>query len=114
MKDRPMKKLRPLLKWPGGKEKELKWLKFDIYINEVFPKLSNLIEKYNHERKCQSELLNELYKIIHYSINYKRCVEVIYNDLVVLERKQANRLEIQDILNTTNYKKYVVAYGQVN
>lgn len=96
-----------------GKPKTLKWLKFDNYVNEVFPKLYNYIENYNSNRKCQSELLNELYKIIHLRINYTRCIEVIYNDLVVLERKQANRLEIQDILNTTNYKKYVVAYSQI-
>lgn len=40
MKDRPMKKLRPLLKWPGGKEKELK------HILPLLPKFENYYEPF--------------------------------------------------------------------
>ena len=84
------------------------------YLNNIFPRLANYIEKYNNNRRCQNELINEFYNVIHKPINYKRCVEFIYEHLVNLERRFANRLEIEDILNTTDYKKFIIAYSQID
>ena len=96
-----------------GKESRGKYLFLLDYIKNVFPKLAIYIINYNTKRSCQNELLKELNNVIHMKLNYKRCIEFIYNHLVVLERKHANRLEIEDILNTTDYKKYIIAYSQV-
>ena len=84
------------------------------YLTNTFPRLANYIEKYNNNRHYQNELINEFYSVIHKPINYKRCVEFIYEHLVNLERRFANRLEIEDILNTTDYKKYIIAYSQID
>ena len=85
-----------------------------VYLTNTFPRLANYIEKYNNNRHYQNELLNEFYNVIHKPINYKRCIEFIYVHLVNLERRFANRLEIEDILNTTDYKKYIISYSQLN
>ena len=85
-----------------------------VYLTNTFPRLANYIEKYNNNRHYQNELLNEFYDVIHKPINYKRCIEFIYEHLVNLERRFANRLEIEDILNTTDYKKYIISYSQLN
>ena len=85
-----------------------------VYLTNTFPRLANYIEKYNNNRHYQNELLNEFYNVIHKPINYKRCIEFIYEHLVNLERRFANRLEIEDILNTTDYKKYIISYSQLN
>ena len=98
----------------SGKAQVKKSINLLVYLNNIFPRLSKYIEKYNNNRLCQNELLNELYNVIHKPINYKRCIEFIYEHLVNLERRFANRLEIEDILNTTDYKKYVIAYSQIN
>lgn len=97
-----------------GKAQEKKSINLLAYLNNIFPRLANYIEKYNNNRHCQNELINEFYIVIHKPINYKRCIEFIYEHLVNLERRFANRLEIEDILNTTDYKKYIVAYSQLN
>ena len=98
----------------SGKAQVKKSINLLVYLNNIFPRLSKYIEKYNNNRHCQNELLNEFYNVIHKSINYKRCIEFIYEHLVNLERRFANRLEIEDILNTTDYKKYIIAYSQIN
>ena len=85
-----------------------------VYLTNTFPRLANYIEKYNNNRHYQNELLNEFYNVIHKPINYKRCIEFIYVHLVNLERRFANRLEIEDILNTTDYKKYIISYSQID
>ena len=84
------------------------------YLNNSFPRLSKYIENYNNNRQYQNELINEFYNVIHIPMNYKRCIEFIYEHLVNLERRFANRLEIEDILNTTDYKKYIIACSQIN
>ena len=98
----------------SGKAQEKKSINLLVYLNNIFPRLANYIEKYNNNRHYQNELLNEFYNVIHKPINYKRCIEFIYEHLVNLERRFANRLEIEDILNTTDYKKYIIAYSQLN
>ena len=96
------------------KLQEKKSINLFVYLNNIFPRLANYIEKYNNNRQYQNELLNEFYNVIHKPINYKRCIEFIYEHLINLERRFANRLEIEDILNTTNYKKYIISYSQID
>ena len=97
-----------------GKAQEKKSINLLVYLNNIFPRLANYIEKYNNNRHCQNELINEFYNVIHKPINYKRCIEFIYEHLVNLERRFANRLEIEDILNTTDYKNFIIAYSQID
>ena len=98
----------------SGKAQVKKSINLLAYLNNSFPRLSIYIEKYNNNRQCQNELINEFYNVIHIPMNYKRCIEFIYEHLVNLERRFANRLEIEDILNTTDYKKYIIACSQIN
>lgn len=98
----------------SGKAQIKKAIDLLDYLNNIFPRLANYIEKYNNNRHYQNELINEFYNVIHKPINYKRCIEFIYEHLVNLERRFANRLEIEDILNTTDYKKYIIAYSQID
>ena len=96
------------------KAQEKKSIDLLVYLSNIFPRLTGYIEKYNNNRHCQNELINEFYNVIHKPINYKRCIEFIYEHLVNLERRFANRLEIEEILNTTDYKKFIIAYSQID
>lgn len=102
------------LKQGGGYEPKLKKFNIVFYMGKSFPKLMDYINKFNEDKSCQIELISELYRVIHLPLNYKRCVEFIYEHLVNLERVLANRKEIEDILNTTDYKKFLIAYENVN
>ena len=97
-----------------GKAQGKKSINLLVYLSNIFPRLADYIEKYNNNRHCQNELINEFYNVIHKPINYKRCIEFIYEHFITLERRFANRLEIEDILNTTDYKKLIIAYSQIN
>lgn len=97
-----------------GKGRSKKPLNFDGYLHKKFSRVAFFIDNYNINKSYQHELERALYSIIKWRINYDRCVKVIYNHLLTLQRQHANRKEIEDILDNTEYEKYVLACENIN